>query len=95
MIDNILINTVVPVLFAYGLYHNNEDHKSKAIAWLEEISCEKNAITRGFESLAIANKNSFDSQSLIHLKNSYCNEKKCLECAIGNALLKMPVGAAL
>ena len=88
MIDNILINTIVPVLFAYGLHHKEQRYKDKAIAWLEEIAAEKNVITKGFETLKFSNKNSFDSQSYIQLKNKYCNNKRCLECAIGNSLLK-------
>jgi len=88
MIDNILINTVVPILFAYGLHHNEQQYKDKAIAWLEEIPSEKNVITKGFEVLKFSNKNSFDSQAYIELKNEYCNNKRCLECSIGNALLK-------
>ena len=88
MINNILINTIVPILFAYGFHHNEQKYKDKAIAWLEEISSEKNVITKGFEALKFNNKNSFDSQSYIQLKNEYCNNKRCLECAIGNSLLK-------
>ena len=88
MIDNIIINTIVPILFAYGLHHNEQHYKDKAIAWLEKISPEKNAITKGFESLKFENKNSFDSQAYIQLKNEYCNHKRCLECAVGNSLLK-------
>ena len=88
MINNILINTIVPVLFAYGLHHNEQQYKDKAIAWLEEISPEKNVITKGFEALKFSNKNSFDSQAYIQLKNEYCNNKRCLECSIGNSLLK-------
>ena len=88
MINNILINTVIPILFAYGLYHNNQSQKEKAIEWLEQISSEKNIITKGFENLAIKNKNSFHSQSLIQLKNNYCNHKRCIECAVGNFILK-------
>jgi hypothetical protein len=88
MINTILINTIVPILFAYGLHHNEQPYKDKAIAWLEEIASEKNNITKGFEALKFSNKNSFDSQSYIQLKNEYCNHKRCLECAIGNALLK-------
>jgi Protein of unknown function (DUF2851). len=88
MINNILINTVVPILFAYGLHHNEQQYKDKAIAWLEKISSEKNVITKGFETLKFSSKNSFDSQSYIQLKSEYCNNKRCLECAIGNALLK-------
>ena len=88
MINNIIINTIVPILFAYGMHHNEEIFKDKSIKWLEEISAEKNRITNGFENLDFSNKNAFDSQALIQLKNEYCNKKLCLHCAIGNSLLK-------
>ena len=88
MVNNIIINTVVPILFSYGLHHNEEFYKEKSIKWLEEISPEKNAITKGFENLGHTNKSAFDSQAFIQLKNYYCNEKLCLKCAIWNSLLK-------
>lgn len=88
MIGNILINTIIPVLYAYGYFNNNETYKTKALLWMEQVAAEKNSITKGFEMLGMANKNAFDSQSLIQLKNEYCNYKKCLQCAIGNAILK-------
>ncbi len=88
MINNIIINTVVPVLFAYGIHHDEKAYREKAISWLEDISAEKNTITKGFEGLNFSNKNAFDSQALIQLKNEYCNKKRCLHCAIGNSLLK-------
>jgi hypothetical protein len=88
MIENILINTVVPIVFSYGLHHDDELYKDKAIKWLEEISPEKNAVTKGFENLHYSNKNAFDSQAFIQLKNAYCHHKLCLQCAIGNSLLK-------
>ncbi len=91
MINNIMINTVVPVLFAYGIHHDEKTYRDKAISWLEEISAEKNSITKGFERLRFSNKNAFDSQALIQLKNEYCNKKFCLHCAIGNSLLKRSV----
>jgi hypothetical protein len=55
---------------------------------LEQISEENNSITNGFKILGIENKNAFDSQALIQLKNDYCNQKRCLECAVGNKLLR-------
>lgn len=88
MIDNIIINTVCPVLFAYGNYHDENKYKEKALKWLEETAAESNSITKGFQQLDIENKNAFDSQALIELKNEYCNKKKCLDCAVGNAILK-------
>ncbi len=88
MIDNVIINTVAPVLFAYGNYHGEEKYKNKAIQCLEEIAAEKNLITKGFIELNIENKNARDSQALIELRNEYCNKRRCLECAVGAAILK-------
>ncbi len=88
MIDNIIINTVVPVLFAYGTYHDENKYKDKALKWLEKTASETNSITKGFQQLGIENKNAFDSQTLIELKNEYCNKKRCLDCGVGNAILK-------
>ena len=88
MIDNIIINTIAPMLFSYGCYHREEVYKEKALQWLEEIAAENNFITNGFQKLGIENKTAFDSQALIELKNEYCDKKRCLDCAVGNAVLK-------
>ncbi len=88
MLCNIIINTICPVLFAWGNYHKDQGYKNKALRWLEEISPEKNSITKGFQQIGVENKNACDSQALIELKNEYCNKKRCLDCAVGNAVLK-------
>lgn len=89
MIDNIIINTVAPVLFAYGNYHDENKYKEKALKWLEKTAAEGNSITKGFQKLGIENKNAFDSQALIELKNEYCGRKRCLECGVGNSILRV------
>lgn len=88
MLDNIVINTVSPLLFAYGSYHREQIFKDRAIQWLEQTEAESNAITRGFKLLGIAAKNAADSQALLELKQFYCDKKKCLECAVGCSLLR-------
>ncbi len=88
MIDNIIINTIVPVLFAYGHYHNEHIYKDKALSWLELTGPEKNNISNGFAALGISNKTAFDTQALIQLKNAYCNKKRCLDCCAGNQLIR-------
>ncbi|HEX6432345.1 MAG TPA: DUF2851 family protein [Niastella sp.] len=95
MIDTIIINAVVPVLFAYGLLHNEEQYKNRALNWLDELDPERNAITNGYEALGIINKSACDSQALLELKSHYCDPKKCLDCAVGNALLKRSVSVSL
>lgn len=88
MSGNIIINTIVPAVFAWGHYHKNDRYTGKALQWLEETAPETNAITKGFAKLGIANLNAFDSQALIQLKNAYCSKKHCLSCAVGNQILK-------
>jgi hypothetical protein len=88
MAGNILINTVVPVLFAYGNYLGENNYKEKALRWMDEIAPESNSITQSFTSIGIPVKSAFDSQAFIQLKNNYCNNKRCLECAVGNSILK-------
>jgi hypothetical protein len=95
MIDTIIINTVVPVLFAYGLLHNEEQYKNRALNWLDELEPEMNAITHGYTELGIVNKSACDSQALLELKSHYCDAKKCLDCGVGNALLKSSVSVSL
>lgn len=87
-IDNTVINTVAPILFAYGVHHKEEQHKLKALRWLEEVGTEKNAVMKGFDGLGIKSKTAYDSQALIELKNEYCSHKKCLQCSVGNNILK-------
>ena len=91
MAENILINTLIPVLFAYGLYSKEESYKEKAIQWLYELPSEQNQITRQWQKLGIAHHSALDSQALIELTNHYCANKQCLECAVGNRILKTNV----
>ena len=88
MTENIIINTIVPVFFAYGTFTRDEDIKDKSLQWLQELHPEKNSITNAWTSFGIKNSNALESQALIGLKNEYCNKKRCLECAVGNALLQ-------
>ena len=87
-INNIIINTIVPVLFAYGMYNKNEDYKEKAIQWLSETKPEVNHLTKLWNDFGIKASTAFDSQSLIELTNNYCNKRRCLDCAVGNKILK-------
>ncbi len=88
MAVNIILNTVIPMLYAYGWYNNDEEFKDKALHWAGNLPAEKNHITTRFEALQVENKTAFDSQALIQLKNKYCNEKRCLHCVVGNKILK-------
>jgi len=83
----LLINTVVPFLFAYGQYRDNADLQESAIAMLEQLPPEKNSIIDGWNVLNVTVQSAYDTQALLQLKKCYCDEKKCLQCRIGHAVL--------
>lgn len=87
-VDIILINTVIPFLFIYGKAKGQDDLKERSINLLENIKAEKNAIITKWEDLGLKSANAFNTQALIQLKNKYCNHKKCLNCQIGDYLIK-------
>ena len=86
-IDLILINTIIPLQFAYAKSLGKEISED-LIQLLNEVASEKNAIMDKFNSFGIKSKNAFESQSLLQLKNEYCNKSRCLDCGIGIELLK-------
>lgn len=86
-LDVILINTVVPILFAYGKKTDNEELCERALSFLEKIKAESNYIIRDFASAKIRVKSAYDSQALIQLRKEYCDKRKCLYCRIGYRML--------
>ncbi|MFV5688475.1 DUF2851 family protein [Flavobacterium sp. ZT3R25] len=86
-IDLIVINTIIPLQFAFAKSQGKEISED-LIRLLNEVAPEKNAIMDKFSSFGIQSKSAFETQSLLQLKNEYCNKSKCLECAVGMELLK-------
>jgi hypothetical protein len=86
-IQNILINAVVPVLFVYGQEHHNESLTTKAVNLLHQLPAEANHVITHWSRYGIHARTAFDSQALIELKKNNCDEKRCLECRIGNKVM--------
>lgn len=85
--ENIIINSVVPLLVVYGKSRDEEEYLARAISILRHMHAETNMITKKWKSLGLASHNSFDSQALVQLYNHYCLKRKCLDCSIGTAIV--------
>jgi len=86
-IDLVIINTILPLKFNYAKYLGKQiDDEIVYIA--TQIGAEQNSIIEKYKSLNIKILNAAESQSILQLYNEYCSKNKCLECAIGNSLLK-------
>lgn len=88
MANNIVINTIVPILYSFGTINGRALLKERSMKWLDEISAETNSITENFGNNGIQSKTAFDSQAILELKKTYCDQRRCLDCAVGNAILK-------
>ncbi|MEO0554819.1 MAG: DUF2851 family protein [Bacteroidota bacterium] len=87
-IQNIGINTVAPLLAAYGKLHDQQQYMDQAIELLQSLKSESNRITKLWNGLGIKSASSFESQGLIQLYNNYCSKKRCLSCNVGVKLLQ-------
>jgi hypothetical protein len=86
-LNTLLINTVVPLLFAYGQKNDLYEYPDRAIRLLESLPAEQNRIVSTFGQAGIKAQHAGDSQALIQLKREYCEQRKCIYCRIGFRLL--------
>ena len=86
-INNLLINTIIPIRYAFER-QKDEVEIDFYLDLLNEMDPENNSILNEFERIGFENKTAKDSQQLIQLKKRYCSEKKCLNCAIGQQILR-------
>jgi hypothetical protein len=89
-IDVVLINTVIPFLFVFGKMKCDRNLQPKALDWMEKIKPEKNAIVKRFGDIGIEASTAMHSQAMLRLKKEYCDNRLCLECGIGQILLRQP-----
>ena len=85
-IDVLIINAVVPVLFSYGIYHDNQELKDRCLKFLDDMEPEDNLVIRNFEKLGVGVCNAQQSQAVLHLYKSYCKRRNCLKCRVFGAL---------
>lgn len=86
-IETIILNSVIPFMFAYGEFRGKPELKDKALTLIEQIPVENNSVIEGFKKLGIKPQSAFDSQALLYLKSNYCDPRKCIFCHIGSSIL--------
>ena len=87
-INLLMINTCVPMLFAYGRHAMKESLCDRAFDILEQLKAENNHIIRMWKECGLDVKSAGDSQALIQLKREYCDKRECLRCRIGYEYLR-------
>ncbi|MFP9114816.1 DUF2851 family protein [Flavobacterium sp. RHBU_3] len=86
-VDLLIINSIVPVKFAY-VQSLAKDNTEELISLLQQLEPESNAVVDKFKYYKVNVSSAYDSQALLQLKNEYCNNHRCMQCAVGISLLK-------
>ncbi len=89
-LENVVINTFVPVLVAYGKSRDEQVYTDRALQYLQLLKPEYNRILKKWETVGLIPLNAFDSQAMIELNNEFCLKKKCAVCNIGSIIIGRP-----
>ena len=84
----IILNTAIPMFFAYGRHHSREELCDRAFDLLEQLRPEDNHMIRTWQQCGLEVSNAGDTQALIQLKKEYCDRRDCLRCRFGYEYLK-------
>lgn len=79
----LIINAIVPYLFAYGRHYGDASSDQEAMELLQSMPIERNSRLDLWQSVGITPKDESEAQALLHLYKEYCEKRKCLHCRIG------------
>ncbi|MCH2214561.1 MAG: DUF2851 family protein [Flavobacteriales bacterium] len=86
-LNHLVINAVVPFIVSLADYNRQNYLKDTALGFLEDLSCEKNAIIYKFGQLGFSTASSLDSQGILQLKRKFCDQRRCLNCKVGTQIM--------
>lgn len=86
-VNLLILNGVIPVLYAYGQYRGDIALKRKAVDWLHQLPAENDKFTRLFQSQAFPLANAAQSQGVLQLMTVFCQRKDCLRCGLGECYM--------
>lgn len=87
-IDVLIVNTAIPMLFAYGRHKRDERLVGIAFELLDTLRPENNNVVRSWTDCNIHPAAASDTQALIQLTRNYCERRDCLRCRFGYEYLK-------
>lgn len=85
-LDLLIINTVAPLLYTYGLERHKPALCDKAKRLLRVVKAERNHITKAWEQAGLTISHAAESQALIQLR-THCDKRDCLRCRMGHSYL--------
>jgi len=79
----LVINVVTPFMFLYGKLQGQPTLKEFAVELLQQLPPEENGIMTQWKKCGWLTHDAGQTQGLLHLKKNYCDQRRCMHCAIG------------
>lgn len=80
--EALILNFVIPILYARSITSNDEQYATRAYRFYEELSAEHYSLHDKWCSAQWHPNNAFDSQALVQLNDTYCKTWSCASCPI-------------
>jgi hypothetical protein len=87
MINNLILNALLPSLYQYSRLNHRVIKKSELIKAYKNLPPEENKITRKWDKIGIKIKNAYESQASLEIYKQFCLLKKCASCEVGKKIL--------
>src|SRR5690606_11525948 len=87
-INLLIINAAVPLLAAFAHKTDQSVFLDKAVSVLEELPVENNKIIRKWKALGLRLNSAANSQGATQWYHRFCVPKLCLQCTVGNAIIR-------
>jgi hypothetical protein len=87
-VDNLIVNTVVPLMFFNGQTRSWEELTERALQLLSELKPERNFVVEKWRRAGFSANGAADSQAFLEQWVAWCSGKKCVNCIVGNQILK-------
>ncbi len=80
--DLLGINLVVPMLYSYGIYTEDDNMTMAASELNEKLPAESNTYITAWRKLGVVPMSAYDTQALIQLSKIYCSDRLCYKCPL-------------
>ena len=84
----LILNAILPIHFVMAEKSGDLQRIKTLTKMLNELPPEKNSTLNWIKSKNIFLKNAGQTQAVLELNNEFCAPRRCLECLIGNSLMK-------
>lgn len=83
----LIVNAIIPFVFAYARRYGNEREQQNIIAMLQFMPIERNSRLDKWAAAGLPPANEAEAQALLLLMKNYCIKGRCLSCCFGHELL--------